>query len=217
MRLPAGHFRHEDVEQGPRRARAPRRLCLDSKASESRPVPMLAHGRLYELSAGDLLTPRRDGQIEGRCMEQVNGSHTMTGERWRRSDACSSGRVQSAERERFPGPQVSVSYGTYGRGRPGRTASSTAVPGVLLTRKRSQVQTLSRPPDRSAGQAGFSDPASCFRHLVPGCRAANGQQPRENRRAGHPPGRPSRDVQAAAQLVRRTALRISIDSATRGL
>src|SRR5215211_8421877 len=47
--------------------------------------------------------PRRDGQIEGRCMEQVNESHTMTGERWRRSDACSSGRVQSAERERFPG------------------------------------------------------------------------------------------------------------------
>jgi hypothetical protein len=34
----------------------------------------------------------------------------------------------------------------YGRRRPGRTAASTAVPGVLLTRKRSQVQTLSRPP-----------------------------------------------------------------------
>jgi hypothetical protein len=33
-----------------------------------------------------------------------------------------------------------------GRARPGRTASSTAVPCVLLTRKRSQVQTLSRPP-----------------------------------------------------------------------
>jgi hypothetical protein len=32
MRLPAGHFRHEDVEQGPRRARAPRRLCLDGCA-----------------------------------------------------------------------------------------------------------------------------------------------------------------------------------------
>src|SRR5947207_11091611 len=37
-------------------------------------------------------------------------------------------------------------YGTYGQTRPGRTASSTAVPGVLLTRKGSQVQTLLRPP-----------------------------------------------------------------------
>jgi hypothetical protein len=34
----------------------------------------------------------------------------------------------------------------YGRRRPGGTASSTAVPEVLLTRKGSQVQTLSRPP-----------------------------------------------------------------------
>ena len=33
----------------------------------------------------------------------------------------------------------------YGQARPGRTAPSTAVPSVLLTRKRSQVQTLSRP------------------------------------------------------------------------
>jgi hypothetical protein len=37
-------------------------------------------------------------------------------------------------------------YGMYGWRRPGRTVPSTAVPGVLLTRKRSQVQTLSRPP-----------------------------------------------------------------------
>jgi hypothetical protein len=37
-------------------------------------------------------------------------------------------------------------FGLYGRRRPGRAAASTAVPCVLLTRKRSQVQTLSRPP-----------------------------------------------------------------------
>jgi hypothetical protein len=37
-------------------------------------------------------------------------------------------------------------FGPYGRARPARTAVRTAVPGVLLTRKRSQVQTLSRPP-----------------------------------------------------------------------
>ena len=60
-------------------------------------------------------------------------------------------------------------------------ACSTAVPCVLLTRKGSQVQSLSRPPPNSAGQAGSQDPASCFGDLVPGCRAANGQQPRENR------------------------------------
>jgi hypothetical protein len=41
-------------------------------------------------------------------------------------------------RERFPSGLRSE--------RPGRTAPSTAVPGGLLTRKRSQVQTLSRPP-----------------------------------------------------------------------
>jgi hypothetical protein len=83
-----------------------------------------------------------------------------------------------------------------------------------LTRKRSQVQTLSRPPHRGAGQAGSQDPASCFRHLVPGCRAANGQQPQENRPAGHLPGRPSREVRAAAGSVRRAAPRSTIDSAT---
>jgi hypothetical protein len=33
-----------------------------------------------------------------------------------------------------------------GRRRPAITAVRTAVPGGLLTRKRSQVQTLSRPP-----------------------------------------------------------------------
>src|ERR671922_3056834 len=61
--------------------------ALDSKASESRPVPMLAHGRLHELSAGNLLT---------RCGM---------------ASACSSGRAQSAESERSTGRQESVSLG----------------------------------------------------------------------------------------------------------
>jgi hypothetical protein len=38
----------------------------------------------------------------------------------------------------------------YGWTRPGRMALSTAVSGVLLTRKKSQVQTLPRPPARMA-------------------------------------------------------------------
>jgi hypothetical protein len=50
-------------------------------------------------------------------------------------------------------------------------------PGGLLTRKRSQVQTLSRPPTIGAGQAGFWDPAPWFGRLASGRRAANGQQP----------------------------------------
>jgi hypothetical protein len=37
-------------------------------------------------------------------------------------------------------------FSVYGQRRPGKTAGSTAVPGGLLTRKGSQVQTLSRPP-----------------------------------------------------------------------
>jgi hypothetical protein len=52
-------------------------------------------------------------------------------------------------------------FRVYGRRRPGRTAPSTAVPCVLLTRKGSQVQTLSRPPSTSTAQAGSEDPASC--------------------------------------------------------
>jgi hypothetical protein len=36
-------------------------------------------------------------------------------------------------------------YGTYGQTRPGRMAVSTAVPSVLLTRKRTEVQLLPRP------------------------------------------------------------------------
>jgi hypothetical protein len=46
----------------------------------------------------------------------------------------------------------------------------------LLTRKRSPVQTLSRPPHIFAAQAGSKDPASWFSRLTPGRRAANGQQ-----------------------------------------
>jgi hypothetical protein len=57
---------------------------------------------------------------------------------------------QEVERERFPGRQESVSLAfpsrLYGWRRPGRTASSTAVPCILLTRKRTEVQLLPRPP-----------------------------------------------------------------------
>jgi hypothetical protein len=44
-------------------------------------------------------------------------------------------------------------FGIDGRRRPGRTAVSTAVPCVLLTRKRTEVQLLPRPPHRS--EQGF--------------------------------------------------------------
>jgi hypothetical protein len=63
MRLVARHFRPEDVEQRPRRARAPRRRTLDSKASESRPVPMLAHGTASE--AVDGRPAHRGGRVVG--------------------------------------------------------------------------------------------------------------------------------------------------------
>ena len=39
-------------------------------------------------------------------------------------------------------------FAVLGSQRPGETAMCTAVPGRLLTRKRSQVQALSRPPHR---------------------------------------------------------------------
>ena len=70
---------------------------------------------------------------------------------------------------------------TYGRARPGKTAVRTAVPRCLLTRKRSQVQTLSRPPHRGRAQAGSLRPAGCFRSPLSSPRAANGQQLPVNR------------------------------------
>jgi hypothetical protein len=52
----------------------------------------------------------------------------------------------SAERERFPRRQESVSLAGLRSEVTWEKALSTAVPSVLLTRKGSQVQTLSRPP-----------------------------------------------------------------------
>jgi hypothetical protein len=86
------------------------------------------------------------------------------------------------------------------KGRPTSQLSSSLLstslvagpPRLSLTRKGSQVQTLSRPPGKPAGQAGSQDPASCFRDLAPGRRAANGQQPRANRRVDRFGLRPDR-------------------------
>src|SRR5215211_8093468 len=52
----------------------------------------------------------------------------------------------------------------YGRARPAGTALSTAVPGSLLTRKRTEVQLLPRPPHPS----DVHFPNSCMPHLLPG-------------------------------------------------
>ena len=54
---------------------------------------------------------------------------------------------------------------------------------AAFTRQKSQVRILLRSPREIAGQAGSEDLASRFRPLVPARRAANGQQPRTNRRA----------------------------------
>jgi hypothetical protein len=66
-------------------------------------------------------------------------------------------------------------------GRHGRVAQRES---ASLTRKKSQVQSLSRPPGIAAAQAGSEDAASWFSRLAPGRRAANGQQTDE------PAGRP---------------------------
>src|SRR4029453_1829473 len=49
-------------------------------------------------------------------------------------------------RERLTGRQQSVPFSLYGRSQRGGTAGSTAVPSVLLTRKRTEVLLLPRPP-----------------------------------------------------------------------
>jgi hypothetical protein len=168
-------------------ARAPRHRSLDSKASESRPVPMLAHGTASRAVGGRPAHPTLDGPtvIAMSCAagstwplpfqdaliavavtfviaagrdglrDQSSGSRlmngcrwtasTLTDEHWRWSDTCGSGRGRSVERERFLSVKRAFPFGIHGRRRPGRTAPSTAVPRGLLTRKRSQVQILSRP------------------------------------------------------------------------
>ena len=52
--------------------------------------------------------------------------------------------------------ETALNFAIYGRARPGKTAVRTAVPCILLTRKRSQVQTLSRPPLSSQVTASWA-------------------------------------------------------------
>jgi hypothetical protein len=67
-------------------------------------------------------------------------------------------------------------------------------------RKRSQVQTLSRPPHRTADEAGSQGPASSFRRRTLGRWAATGQQPRLIRQADRLLERRFRGVPATAYL-----------------
>jgi Single-strand binding protein family len=66
------------------------------------------------------------------------------------------GRRQKMVKER------ALNFSLYGRPQPARMACSTAVPGGLLTRKRSQVQTLSRPPSIDAGQSVVGVPSAAL-------------------------------------------------------
>ena len=178
-------FPHEDVEQRSRRARAPRRRSLDIKASESRPVPMLADGTTSRAVGGRPCSPEagwtdrhrhvlrlvqpgryrprtrsspwqspwslRRGETDceisrwdpGRCMDAGGRPRTLTVSAGR---GATRGRSGNVEGERLLDAKRAFPFRIYGQTRPGRTAASTAVPGVLLTPKRSLVQTLSRPP-----------------------------------------------------------------------
>lgn len=65
------------------------------------------------------------------------------------ASTCSGGRGRRALiGEHLIEPKRALNVSIDGRIRPGRMASSTAVPGGSLTRKGSQVSTLSRPPAR---------------------------------------------------------------------
>jgi hypothetical protein len=85
----------------------------------------------------------------GRCMDAGGRPRTLTMSAGR---GATRGRSGNVEGERLLDAKRAFPFRIYGQTRPGRTAAgttaSTAVPGVLLTRKRSQVQTLSRPPAR---------------------------------------------------------------------
>ena len=184
MRLAAGHFRMR-TSSSALDARAPRRRSLDSKASESRPVPMLADGTTSRAVGGRPCSPEagwtdrhrhvlrlvqpgryrprmrsspwqspwslRRGETDceisrwdpGRCMDAGGRPRTLTVSAGR---GATRGRSGNVEGERLLDARRAFPFRIYGQTRPGRTAASTAVPGVLLTPKRSLVQTLSRPP-----------------------------------------------------------------------
>jgi hypothetical protein len=108
----------------------------------------LRTGRLHELSAA---TRSPDaGWPDRRAMHGAGKRpHTMNGERWRRSDACSSGRVQSAEREHF---RLVDEIGR--RGRPPIGRPLNCLTGVISFRGRrlglALVLRASVPADRAA-------------------------------------------------------------------
>jgi hypothetical protein len=62
------------------------------------------------------------------------------------SNTCSSGSLRMPKESVSLNVKRAFPFGIDGRSRPGRTAPSTAVPCVLLTRKRTEVQLLPRPP-----------------------------------------------------------------------
>jgi hypothetical protein len=100
--------------------------------------------------------------------------------RWATSGATSGPRTSRSQ------PTIAVTTGPASASLPGTLPCPPQVARALLrslTRKRSQVQTLSRPPAITAAQAGSSDPDCRLSHPAPGRQAANGQQPRTNRRA----------------------------------
>ena len=142
-------------------------LCGDVASHHNVAAQRLCRTRRSSLSCHPRQRPPghadRDGGMAGylprlsptaRCMDAGGRPHTMTGEAGRRATRAAA--PVSAERERFPYVKRAFPFGLYGRSRPGETVGSTAVPSVLLTRKRSQVQTLSRPPTRplTSGNAG---------------------------------------------------------------
>jgi hypothetical protein len=150
MHLAARHFRHEDVEQRPRRAcSSPPKLgeqgervttCPDACAGTASPAvggrpahptldgptviamscaagstwPLPFQDALIAVAVTFVLAAGRDG-----LRDQSSGSRlmsgcrwtasTLTGEHWRWSDTCGSGRGRSVERERLTGRQESVS------------------------------------------------------------------------------------------------------------
>jgi hypothetical protein len=187
MRLAAGHFRRRTSSSA-----LDARVLLAaeawiSRASESRPVPMLADGTTSRAVGGRPCSPEagwtdrhrhvlrlvqpgryrprtcsspwqspwslRRGETDceisrwdpGRCMDAGGRPRTLTVSAGR---GATRGRSGNVEGERLLDAKRAFPFRIYGQTRPGRTAASTAVPGVLLTRKRSQVQTLSRPPAR---------------------------------------------------------------------
>jgi hypothetical protein len=135
----------------------PEASCSEWMASEhdvgSHRAAVVAARTMSEAGPGQYECRRQDGRADRREVRKLRCALETAGSHERR--VCRSGSVEVPKESVSLDVKRAFPFSLDGRSRPGRTTVSTAVSYVLLTRKRSQVQTLSRPPHNSDQRKRF--------------------------------------------------------------